>query len=539
MKWIRVSWLVVLLTGCQHWPNSADQMTGHDIRQMQKAEDTVIESSQDGRARMEALEQRVMTPAAARDELPVVAPLRLDPLLDKPVDINMVNAPVSDLLVALADQLHVNLIIDPKVLKLSQRATLTMRRASAHEVLDRVFELFDIDGELKNRLLSVNLIAQKTFNIDMLASKTQLNVDDGGDVFGSLNKQSGGTSLKGNTLVSGELGGKSDPYDELMKSIQSIVTGSSQTTKSEDDSFVTVDKATGTLFVSARPSRLKAVAAFLERLRAVRGRQVQIEAQLIDVQLTDGSNLGVDWNLLTKRLIGQLGNGATTIGQAVTQVGAGGLASRSITIPSETVGATGGVGNGLAYVGNVFSATINALRTFGTVRMLSNPVVRLSNGVPAYLSVGTNYRYISNVNSTVNNIGGGSSATSVDVATDALFSGVVVGVSAFVNDVGRIELFVHPTQTQVDPNSLQQVSVGTTGSAVTLPVVDVKGITTTLKLNSGDTVILGGLISQSTTTANQGLPTAADLPVVGALFDHVTKSHMNRELVIVLRARAL
>ncbi|KWE37939.1 hypothetical protein WT49_10265 [Burkholderia territorii] len=512
-------------------------MSGTDGEQMQGIDETTTEGSRDAFARLDALQQHVQSHAAEAAQTASVTG-RSDDVLDKLVDINMTNAPVADLLTALADQLHMNVMIDPAILKLGQRATLMMRRASARDVLSQIFGMFDIDGRVKDKLIAVNLMARQTFSLEMLGGKAQLNIDDGGDVFGGAGKDAGSSALKGNTLMSGEVGSKTDRYEDVMKAVQSIVSGSSGASKSADDGYVTLDRSTGTLFVSARPSRLKAVEEFIERIRTVRGRQVQIEAQLIDVQLSDGFNWGVDWNLLTKNLVGRLGTGAATLNSVTTPLSAG-LGTRTVTIPGETLGATTGYGNGLAYSGSAFSAAINALRTFGTVRMLSNPVVRLSNGMPAYLSVGTNYRYISKISSSTSNTGGGASTTSVNVDTDSLFSGVVVGVSAAVNDSGRIELFVHPMQTQVQATSLQQVLIGTTGNAVTLPVVDVKGLTTTLKLNSGDTVIIGGLIDQQTTTTNNGLPGVADIPVVGSLFDAVSKQHRNQELIIVLRARVL
>ncbi|KVG81686.1 hypothetical protein WJ36_13900 [Burkholderia ubonensis] len=526
------------LAGCTHWPNSADHMPEAGQRQIQQVEQTAVDSSRDAFARLEGMRQHLesTTPKAVQS---VAVPTTMDPRFDKLVDINMTNAPVADLLTALADQLHMNVLIDPNVLKLTQHGTLLMHSVSARDVLVNIFGMFDIDGQVKDKLIVVSLMAHQTFNIEMLGGKSQLSIDDGGDVFGGAGKGSGSSALKGNTIITEEVGSKIDRYEELTKAVQSIVAGPAGSGKAGDESLVTLDRPTGTLFVSARPSRLKAAAEFIERMHMVHGRQVQIEAQLINVQLSDAFNWGVDWSLLTKNLAGRLGTGASTIASVTSPLTGGLSGARAVTIPAETLGATTGYGNGLAYTGSVFSAAVQALRTFGGVRMLSNPVVRLSNGVPAYLSVGTNYRYISKISSSVSNPGGGAMTTSVDVETDSLFSGVVVGVSAFVSDTGKIELFVHPMQTAVDAASLKQVLVGTTGSAITLPVVDVKGLTTTLSLNSGDTVVIGGLINQQANSSNNGLPGLADVPVVGNLFDAVSKQQSNQELIIVLRARVL
>jgi general secretion pathway protein D len=160
------------------------------------------------------------------------------------------------------------------------------------------------------------------------------------------------------------------------------------------------------------------------------------------------------------------------------------------------------------------------------------------NGTPALLSVGTNIRYISKSSSTYNNVGGGSSTTSSDVETDALFSGVVVGVVPYIHDNGRIELLIHPIQTEVTPESLQLVEVGN-GNVVTLPRINYKGLTTTLNLGDGDMVMIGGLIDQSQASDRNGLPGLSDIPAVGNLFGEQNSSHQSRELVVVLRVRLL
>ena len=95
---------------------------------------------------------------------------------------------------------------------------------------------------------------------------------------------------------------------------------------------------------------------------------------------------------------------------------------------------------------------LNVLRGFGNVKVLSNPSVRVRNGSPAYLSVGSNIRYVTKSTSNFSNSGGGSAYNqSTDIQTDSLFSGVVIGVAPIVHDNGGVELLVHPMQTEVVP----------------------------------------------------------------------------------------
>ena len=89
-------------------------------------------------------------------------------------------------------------------------------------------------------------------------------------------------------------------------------------------------------------------------------------------------------------------------------------------------------------------------------------------------------------------------------------------------------------QTEVDPASLALIDVGG-NNRVTLPVVNYKGITTTLNLQSGDTVLLGGLIKQTDDESQGGVPGLSRIPFVGALFGRRNQSSIREELLVVIK----
>lgn len=299
-----------------------------------------------------------------------------------------------------------------------------------------------------------------------------------------------------------------------------------------------LNRTSGALYVRARPSQIRAIQRLIDLNKAILRRQLLVEAQLIDVQLNDGYQFGVDWTLLRRNVAGIYGADALRIPEYSTSFPGGDLLDRTLTIPAQVIGsAQAGNSLGLSYGDERFSATIKALGSFGVLRILSNPSVRVRNGTPALLSVGANIRYIAKSSSTTNNLGG-SATTSSDVETDALFSGVVVGVLPYIHDSGRIELLIHPIQTEVTPESLQLVSVGN-GNVVTLPRINYKGLTTALNLGDGDMVMIGGLIDQNQANDKDGVPGLSDIPGAGNLFGKQNKSHQSRELVIVLRVRLL
>ncbi len=226
-------------------------------------------------------------------------------------------------------------------------------------------------------------------------------------------------------------------------------------------------------------------------------RQVLVEAQLIDVSLNDQFQYGVDWNLLKNRVAGIVGDAPINLDPISGSLPGANHDSlgRLLTIPRQTIGTALGRGTGIGYVGDTFSTALNVLRSFGHVKVLSNPSVRVRNGTPAYLSVGRNIRYVSKSTTSFSNPGGGATNTSSDVQTESLFAGVVIGVAPLIRNDGNVELLVHPMQTEVDEASLALVEVGN-GNSVTLPRISFKGMTTTLNLRDGNTVLIGGLIDQ-------------------------------------------
>ncbi len=498
--------------------------------------------------------EKIHTPAL-RNAAPL-APT-YDPLENSVVSISMFNADVGQLLWALAAELKMNLIVDPKVLEQRQRTSLNLKNVSAREVYNHILEAFDLHGETKGGALVVSQMRERIFNVDLLNSSTSFDLSTGGDVFGAgmQGGGGGGQSLRGTLTMSGSVGKDNDPYKQLNEALTVILgadkaaapvaTGPNEPPPPEAARY-NLDPGTGTLFVRARPSQIRAVEELLSHTTQKMRRQVLVEAQILDVSLNDDFQYGVDWKMLRNRVAGIYGDSPATIlpnadsSLPYQRYGRYGDQGRTIVFPEQTLGSAIGRGLGISYLSDTFSAALNALRTFGNVKVLSNPSVRVRNGSPAYLSVGSNIRYVTKSTSNFSNTGGGGNSynQSTDIQTDSLFSGVVIGVAPIVQDNGSVELLVHPMQTEVEPGSLQ-LRQFPNGNAVTLPVINVKGITTTLNLRDGDTVVLGGLIDQNSSLEDAGIPGLSDVPAFGKLFGQRGTKQTTRELVLVLRVKVL
>ena len=556
-----------MLAGCavNSPPRSVQSLAEPEQEAVRRLRETAAAESMKLLLNQQAIQQQMRQQAPA-PEIKPAAP-KFDPLEGKLVTLSMSKASISQILNAIADSGKVNLIVDPAVLKMGLVSDMYLKGVSLREAFNEVLRAYDVSGEIKGNTMRVSLLEERLISLDFLNASTTLDMSSGGNVFGGGSNAT--NALRGNLALSGTGGVKSDPYAEIENGVKAILgenqsrapsvqtaslgapgAATSNTTglatpggRSElaeperSDSQFSINKMTGTLYLKARPSKVRSVEKLMARVQGMLRKQVYIEAQLIDVQLSDNFEFGVDWSLLKGRLAANFGAVPASIG-GVSGVTSGVISGRSITLPAQSVGSPTGQSLGVGYLGSSLGMVINALRSFGSLRVLSNPNVQVRNGTPALLSVGTSSRYVSRSTSSQTTPGGGASTTTSDVQTDSVFSGVMVGVLPFMRDDGRIELLINPMQSDVDAKSLQLVNVNDT-NRITLPVVSYKGLTTTLNLGDGDIVVIGGLIDQRTSSNDRGAPGISDLPGIGKLFGNNTDAHSSRELVVVLRVTVL
>jgi type II secretory pathway component GspD/PulD (secretin) len=120
----------------------------------------------------------------------------------------------------------------------------------------------------------------------------------------------------------------------------------------------------------------------------------------------------------------------------------------------------------------------------------------------------------------------------VEVST--VFDGLILGVIPFIDEYGHVTLLINPIKSDVDQSSLEEQSVGEDLS-IALPRVSVKEISSTIALNNGDIVVLGGLIDKDKITDNSGVPFLSGIPLLGYLFKDEDVRDDIRELVILLK----
>jgi len=243
------------------------------------------------------------------------------------------------------------------------------------------------------------------------------------------------------------------------------------------------------------------IEAALVRLDAP-SRQVLIEASLAEVTLTDELRYGVQWNYNGKK-------GPVTLSDS-----ASGQVSRSFP--------------GLSYLftgSTDISAVLNALESVTTVRVISSPKLVTLNNHEAMLQVGDEVPVTTQSAVSVTTPG-----APIVNSVQMQDTGVILGVTPRVNKNGLVQL---------DISQEVSNSVPTTTSGIDSPTIQQRKLSTTVVVKNGDTIALGGLITESRSKSKSGVPYLAKIPLLGALFRDTDNSMTRTELILLITPRVM
>lgn len=521
--------------------------------------------------------QTELAKSVTQSSKPVQKPVepKFNPLDSIKVTIQIDSTDVRNVFKAIADQANLNLILPDSLSKHPRNVSMSLRDTLASNVFELVLKNVDMSGSVEGDILIVRDFEERTYDLDFLQTYTSANFDAGGDVFGANRSNSSNTGSGGNGgnvgvrsafNIKGQNANDVNPYEQIERLLKTVILkdtedaaaptaikewpgavkntpayAASAADNVEGPHYV-LNKTTGSLYIRGRPSQVATVTRLVNDYKAIMGRQVLIEAQILDVELNDDFRYGIDWNILRNRVAANFSANPMNIAGITSTMPDAMNPGQVITIPAKSLGTLGIPSLGLSWNGKNSNVALDMMKTFGTVHVISNPSLRVKNTQPAVVSVGTNERYISQSSaSTQNGATSGLLSTTSSIVTENVFDGVMLGVIPFITEDHTISLLINPMQTKIQPGSMALVDVGSAQNPmkISLPKVDFKGLTTSLSLHDGDVVILGGLIGDNGARGKQGLPGWSEVPLFGELFGTQTRSTNVRELVLILRVKVL
>ena len=357
----------------------------------------------------------------------------------------------------------------------------------------------------------------------------------GGGASGGGGGASGGGSTSSSVSLTAD--NPVDFWTELKTELGKVLTDAGRTS-------MAVNMTAGMLMITDRPGALKRAEMYLKNLERTVVRQVEIEARLYSVTLNDQFQFGVDWNQAIKMYGNTMSIGS--LPAALNQPIAGtSLPSTAIPGPGgSTIGnlpnsikGTGGAGVNDSAVNLSFNnantaVLVRALQEQGSVKVISKPRVRTLNNQTALIKVGTEKPYFRRASTTVNNGSAGSISTQGDEVTFVTI-GTILSLTPQVSEEGWITLDVSPVLSSLIGD------VRSPSGETVAPQLDIKQVSTIVRVRDGSTVVIGGLIQNEEGKVNRKIPFFGDIPLLGRLFQGQFDSKNRNELVIFITPRVV
>lgn len=510
----------------------------------------------------------------------------VEPRFDLAVD----GAAARQVFLALVAGTRYSMVLPPE---LDGKLSLSLKSVTVREALDSIRDMYGYDYAFQGTRITVqpNTMQTRLYQVSYLATKR------GGGSATRVSSSNGGGAASGTGVASSGLNESTTVFTgqstdfwfdvgqalaitlncdyELQRGANSQTTAASPAAVSmnqaltqrleklqcpEGRNFV-VNQQSGVVMVRAMPNELREIGRLFKAMQANIERQVMIEAKILEVELSEGYQSGINWasfnkngghrwsnNANTDNFAfpgGRPFNGSTTDitvsptdGTTVTTTDAYAAAALTGTTGIlKTFSAAGALG--LAFQATNFAAIINFLQTQGNVYVMSSPRIATLNNQKAVLKVGSDDYFVTSVTPpSYTSSGATGSSTSVNpptITAQPFFSGVSLDVTPQVDESGLITLHVKPAVTKVSDKE-KVINFGTLGS-YSLPYASasVKETDSIVRVRDGMIVAIGGLMSQSQSDDNARVPGLGDVPVFNAFFKQNAVARGKREMVILLK----
>lgn len=413
--------------------------------------------------------------------------------------------------------------------------SLNLKQVTLNEALDVIANLYGFVIAKNGNILQVSAatITTEIFSFNYLLLErngtSQTSISSGGITQGQngnnnnnnglgnrggSNNNVNGNNINGNNNTNGVNGTyiesttDTNYWQELEETLTALIDG--------EGKKVILSPQAGLVTVRGYPHDVTLVKEFLARSQENLQRQVILEARIIEVTLSDGYQQGIEWqNLLTQ-------SGSTDFN----------LSTSSAQVSNAVSAALGGVAS-LSFANADFSGVVSLLSTQGDVNVLSSPRTTAINNQKAVIKVGADEYFVTDVSSTTSNVGD-NVISNPEVELTPFFSGIALDVTPQIDENEGVLLHVHPSVIDVVE---QQKTIELQNGAFQLPLAKsaIRETDTIISANSGDVVVIGGLMSSRTTDNESKVPVLGSIPLLGELFTNRKEQVEKTELIILIK----
>ncbi len=443
------------------------------------------------------------------------------------------DVPVTDLLFSLATDARLDLDIQAD----SER-TITLN--AVNQPLANILSRIADQAGLRFELNASNLIIQEDLPYwhNYLVDYVNVSRNAVGEVGvatqiattgGTVGEEASGGAQDGNgnlskTTVTSQ--SSNDFWAIVETSLTSIVrsgeNGAAEPTSPDMFNPVIINSMAGVITVLGTQQDHQLVQRYLDKVTTSSQRQVLIEMTIVEVELSDKYQAGVDWQRLSDNA---------------------GLGSNGISFEQDLLGGNLGTSpfvslgfNSTDQDGSGVTGAVRALQQFGDTKVLSSPKIMALNNQTALLKVVNEEVFFTielDIRDATANIPERRTFTS-EIHTVPV--GLVLSVTPQISETGYVSLNIRPTISRITGFAVDPAPrLANVEFDNLIPEIQVREIESLLKVLNGRTIVLGGLMQNEIVKSKDGVPGLSSIPKLGGLFSYTSDELVKTELVIFLR----
>jgi MSHA biogenesis protein MshL len=414
--------------------------------------------------------------------------------------LNVRDADLKEVLFAFSKENGLNIIVDPKV---DGKVTVDLKRMTLQAALDALLKPLDLEYHQEGNLIRISRprVETRTFSLNYLttvrsgaASVSGIGGSTGGTTTSTGMAGMVSTTSSGGSLVSQvKTEDKADLWAELKDGLKNLLS---------PEGKIMINKISSTLVVTDYPKVLQEIERFLNKVEEAVQRQIFIEAKVIEVQLNNSFQLGVDWRLLPN-IIGS---------------GFGMVFNQNLTSTTDFA-ANKNFQIGVANAD--FTSLIDALSVQGKVDILSNPRVSTLNNQKAIIKAAIEDVYF--------DVTVAAGTPPITTATPKYITiGVILDVTPQIDSDGNIIMDIHPSVTE------RQGTATYPGTGQQAPIISVRETQTIVRVREGQTILIAGLMQEKNKETLSGVPCLMNIPVAGEAFRQTVNNKSKYEIVVLI-----